>query len=654
MSLISALVITFVILIITVFIAFKYGKDLAGKIRILGVGVILANIVLLLPLPILDREQTNFTLSVLGALQAAFLNSPYDAYISAAEEQIYRIVLSVILILSPLLVGSIILTFFEGVTRAIKLWIFSGYKNVYYFSELNDKSFMLANDIKANTNPLIIFYNILPENPLSDKAKNNGYLLFEESSDDMKFYGKRLRYFFEIKENMSENLSGASQLISRFSDYARKERINIYLLDINPETEIIMDATDKKGISVTIINEPVTLVNNLFFDMPLYEALEKTQDKKISVLVVGAGVVGIEAVKNAAWCGQMGNGSERDDIPLEINVIDIEAEFIERKFRMTCPELMNGGYNIHFFQVDVQTCQFEEVLNKSCRDTNYIVVSLSSDELNIKTALFLRGYYLRTSGDFTREPLISVQISNKEKFELLPELTAVNRNKIKAKNWGITSDQAQNYNLYPFGSCDSVFTYKVIVDSPLERMAKNVHATYDRIFDPKIEKTNILYNYNTNETGKRSSRANALHIKYKLYLLGYELVQPKKEDTYNYDNDLEKFKQLLNDEKTLTRLAEIEHYSWNAYQSSEGYRRSTVAQTEIYKVHTNGSHKHLRAKLHTCICPWEDLPELVEKYDKHMIDYDVDLIRSIPVITGAENNPDLNLGGVNFKIKKRD
>jgi hypothetical protein len=45
------------------------------------------------------------------------------------------------------------------------------------------------------------------------------------------------------------------------------------------------------------------------------------------------------------------------------------------------------------------------------------------------------------------------------------------------------------------------------------------------------------------------------------------------------------------------------------------------------------------------------LPEVAEKYDKKMVDYDIELIRNIPVIIGAENQ-NLNFGGADFKVKE--
>ncbi len=105
---------------------------------------------------------------------------------------------------------------------------------------------------------------------------------------------------------------------------------------------------------------------------------------------------------------------------------------------------------------------------------------------------------------------------------------------------------------------------------------------------------------------------------------------------------LEKLKQMLNDEDRLYELAEAEHYRWNAFQRSEGYRGATLEQAETYAAQTKGSHIYRRAKLHAAICDWEALPQIAERFDKKMIEYDMAMIRRIPDI----------IGGADFIVKR--
>ena len=644
------------ILAVTAFCVVLSGKSIASRIRIACAGFISACIILVLPLS-LSETGPGDTLNILIAMQAATLNAPYNDILGSVDGGFYRNLLAGLLIVSPLLLAGAVLTFFENAVRWCKYFVFSRFRDVYYFSELNERSLALANNItelKAGKNrrrPLIVFCNLSADNRLRGDACGRGYILFETSGCDVKISGRHSRlHFFEIRLDTSENASGAERLIRRFSNGRYKDRVKIYLFTDHPEAEIVMDATDKKGLPVTVISEPLTAAYNLLFDKPLYSALQETGDNKLSVLVVGAGKIGLEIIKAAAWCGQM------DGIALEITAVDVNAEFIEQSFRMECPELMGGEYDIRFLRADVRTCQFEEALREYCRDANYIVVALGCDRQNIKTALFLRGHYLRSCADFLREPVICVQVSDNEKSRILSELTAVSRGRLISKKWDYDSDRAQNFNLFPFGSYESVYSYSAIVDSPVENLAINVHAAYMRTFAPEMNAEAILRDYHANEANKRSSRANAIHIAYKLYALGFDMTSRNEDDEMKPHGAAEALlylRSLLNDRERLLRLAKMEHYRWNAFQRSEGYRSATIEQTEIYKARTNGSHIHRRAKLHVCICDWDDLPRIAGIYDKNMIDYDIEMIRNIPAIIGAEEDGAANLGGVSYSVAKR-
>lgn len=648
-------VISLTFLILSIGIAVIKGKSASVWIRILSVGVIFASIALLFPLPIL--QERSVAISILGALQASSLNAPYDDFLSLVKNQkdifnditfyyIYKGLLSALFLISPILFGGMVFTFFDGFARFFKHPVHSVFRDVYYFSELNECSISLAESVKEKAKPsLIVFYNVLKENQLRDKARDKGYILYKKSGYGMKFYGRRMLYFFEVSNDMACNVSSTQQLIQRFSKVKSKKRIKIYLFTRYPEAEIIMDATDKQGLSVTIINEPVTMVYNLLFNKPLYEALMKTGDNKLSILAIGAGAFGFEFVKAAAWCGQM------ESVPLEINVIDKEAGLIESKLKMECPELLDNEYGIRFITADTCTLSFEEALGKYCRDANYIVISLGSDELNINTALFIRGYYLRSSVDFNRKPLICVNVSNRLKHNIIPELTAINRERLKEKNWNFSSDKAQNYELHPFGAFNSVYSYDAIVGSLVERLAVNVNAVYERIMDESADELKIRRSFNACEANKRSSRANAVHILYKLYSLGFEIEEC---DSGNKESEeaLKELKSLLSDTAVLQRLAEMEHYRWNAFQRGEGFRAATVNEAETYKVNTNGSHINRLAKLHACICSWEDLTTVAERFDKKMINYDIELIKNIPAIIGAEKNERLNIEEINYRLVK--
>lgn len=642
-------------LLITVVCTVKYKEGLAGRIRILGVGIVLTNVILLLPLEGVAN-------SILSGLQVGSLNASYRDVINelfhkmnecapnALFQRMYSGFLTCLFVLSPLLVGGIAFSFFTGAMQRCKYFVCAFFMDIYFFSDLHEHSLMLANDISKRGRCMIVFFNVLSENPLYGDAMKSGYVLFATSGHDIICFGQGRRSFFEISKDMTDNLIGAQRLIKHFTHDSHKNRIRIFLFSNQDDAEILIDATEKHGISVSVINEPVSVAYNLLYDIPLYRALEVTGDNGLSVLIIGAGKIGSEIAKAVAWCGQMGS------VPQEITVIDRDATFIERKFRLACPELMDGEYAVRFYTADAQTDQLEETLDKFGRNANYIVVCLSSDELNIRTAIYLRGYYLRADRSFRREPIICAQVSNEMRSINLRELAAVSKSRQIEKGLTSSASETQHYNIKPFGTYESIYSYGKIVQSPIESLAMNVNAVYSYVQNPKRGKSaRELYNSGVCEVDKRSCRANAIHILYKLYILGFEIISSDKAGiakTKDSVSSLEELRICLNNRALLDQLTEVEHCRWSAFQRSEGYRKATIEEADIYKAYT-GSHINRRVKLHAGICPWTELHSVAEKYDQKMIWYDLELIRNIPAIVGAIKDPNLNLEDVCYSIKKR-
>ena len=381
-----------------------------------------------------------------------------------------------------------------------------------------------------------------------------------------------------------------------------------------------LSSIDKKGLNVVLINRNRAVAYNLLFKEPLFLALS-SKEKQLSILVVGSGSIGHELIKACAWCGQLGF-----EYKLQINIVDKNISWYKKFLQKECPELFNGQYDLKFYEADVQTEDFEQILIKHCKKINYIITTLGNDGLNIKTALYLRSFYLRTSADFSYEPIIAVQITDKTKNAYAKEFTAIDRERINHRGWKINSLSAQNYNLVPFGSNDSIYSYNFIIDSETEKLAINSHAVYELMFTSnKATESDIRKNYGLNELNRRSNQANAIHIIYKLFIFGYEIkkienaTEKEIEESKKLSTEL---KEKFMNKTIIEKLSRLEHERWNAFMRTEGWHGATVKNVEKYIYQTEGSHKFSRAKLHACICPWKELDDVVEKYDKHIKEYD--------------------------------
>ena len=151
---------------------------------------------------------------------------------------------------------------------------------------------------------------------------------------------------------------------------------------------------------------------------------------------------------------------------------------------------------------------------------------------------------------------------------------------------------------------------------------------YEDIFsDGPIDVPDALIRYNLFETNKRSNRANALHIPYKLAMLGLALsTDPQAEEVCLQD---------YLDAETLELLTYAEHDRWMAFLESEGWYTATMEDVAAYQASgiSKGRHNCPILKMHPYICPFEDLAARSEALGlPDSTVYDRELIARIPDI----------------------
>ncbi len=657
-ELMAALAIVALLLSLIIALRPKYKKQLAYQIRIIGIGIIVAIAILFLPFSNGDPIY-----SILTAIQAGAAGAGYDELMPrvlninnpehSGFDFAYRLFLQILMLIAPVFIGGIIIGFSHTLRTKLAYNLKKHAAEIICFSELNNHALTLAQTLLAERaaasattkgRPLIVFCNFKPENTEPDlikAARNHGFILLASGEYAQVNRSHGALSFFEISQNADLNLVGAKKIIDYYQPLTKASpKIAIYLFTDQPEAEIIINSLDKKGITVLIIDKPVRLAYDLMFNQPLYQAL--TKNNKISALIVGGGNLGTEMIKAIAWCGQLGS-----DYSLEIKVVDANAKHIAKTFALNYPELSHYSCPITFYEADITTIDFENILNQHGQDINYIVICLGAKEQGLKTALYLREYYLRQDLQFANLPLIHTFISNSIKYSYIPELKAQNK-----KGY-------LNYQIYPFGETKSFYSQTKIINSPIEKLAQNGQAFYSGSFidepDYQCYRRQIIDSYNQNEINKRSNRANIIHIKYKLFLLGYQmqpvlapLTEPQKEQAAL---NLKAVKEKLANPVILEKLAIIEHQRWAAFQTAEGYRGADIEQAQAY-AKQSGDHKNTMAKLHACICPWQQLDAVSAAFNQDFKAYDKGFVEAMLKIIGAEQDPLININDCQYILLK--
>ena len=535
------------------------------------------------------KKNLKILISFISSIKCAVMDQDIDflsnVNLNSLLGHVYFVAVNILFLITPALTVSFIISYLEKLVDHVKFSL-SKKKRTIIFSELNDKSLILARDYENDKKSSIVFANVKEKNDIKIKS-----IKLLEKVTDIKINSKNEVIFYIISSNEEKNLNEALELIDKYKD---RDNTKIYVLDDNEEAPIILDSTDKGKIDVDIINEKERAIFNLLSNKPLFlNAINKT----ISILIVGCGNIGKEFLRDSVWCSMLPN------YKLKILVIDNNADIIKEKINVEMPELLNN-YDITFVNEDIKSNKSIEMIRLN-KDINYIMVSMENDDKNIETAIMLRRLFLR---EFDREPIINLYIENDFKQEQVISLS---------------NERGDSYKLNAFGSIDDLYRQNNIVDIELEKLAQQIHLTYDPL-DKELKR------YNSREYNKKTSRACALHIKYKLFaVLG---------DKYTEDmnKNLELFRKKYNS-KIEQELSKNEHDRWNAYMRSIGYVYVSTDEVKNYYKKTK-HHVNYLARMHPALVSYDELDDVSKELSKitskniNLKDSDVKIVRLLKTI----------------------
>lgn len=485
----------------------------------------------------------------------------------------YQTWAATLFVLAPIFTFGFILSLFKNLSAYLKyLWVY--FKDVYVFSELNDKSLALAGDILCNhKKAAVVFTDVFEDSgeesyEMVENAKQLGAICFKKDVLVIDFHrhapGKAIT-FFAISDNETENLNQSLKLIE---SYRNRANTHIYVFSTKIESELLLTAVDKGNVKVRRINQVQSLINRVLYESGelLFQSANPSSDgvKDICAVVVGMGRHGTEMTKALAWFGQM------DGYRIGIHAFDKDS-LAEEKFTALAPELMSPDYNgvavegeaqytitVHS-DMDVETAGFARTV-QGLRNASYVLVALGDDDININTAVNLRMLFERSG----IHPVIQAIVYNTQQKNALS---------------GIRNYRGQAYDIDFIGDMEACFTENVIMDSDLEADALQRHLKWGK------EEEFWTYEYNY-----RSSVASAIHMRARIQC-GIPGAAKKEEDLTPEERDT---------------IEVLEHRRWNAYMRSEGY---------VFSGSTDRSSRNDLAKMHHDLVDFSSLTEEEKRKD---------------------------------------
>lgn len=599
----------------------------------------------------------------------------------------------------PVAGSTLVLGMFAQIFPRFLLWL--KYKNPFrkekcYFSGLNPQSLALAKSILLARReegkwiaPLLIFTDAY----VDDESEQSYELMLEAKRlgavcvrDDLAHVPKaRLgeRKYFLMEEDEYANLPALMGLVEEHNvAYLKNAAIYLFVqsdMYVRLEQKIrrqLTDSTNRKKVlseedlpAIIPVNAHRNLVNNLMVDVPLYEPLVGKDKSELNITVFGNGSIGTEAFLSAYWFGQM-MVCRKDKMGEEtltschttIHVVsqDDEDTFwskidsINPDIRRTTQEgdlLLQwrpGQYNqpyctVRYHKADVKSGTFRRSEAKGTTETvavadeqtpawldaDYVIVALGSDSDNVAVANKMRAHIGKRHLEDKNEPkntVIAYVVYNSDLCHALNANTQA--------EYGIY--------MYAFGALEEVYGCNNVFMTKTQLLAEEAHKAYygseeegGKVQKGKRKKPSRTYN-------QMAEMARAMHIKYKLFSLGWittslfadskeehrrvveearrrykraavvgllfepqlyaESVLPPMKESEDYgvasvlnESDYAKWKDLC---KKRHHLAWLEHRRWCAYTRTMGYR-STDAMEKYY--FTENDHKNMSLKLHPCL-----------------------------------------------------
>lgn len=511
------------------------------------------------------RLVESIALSLAHVMQVFTINADTKdilATISAQDsfflQQQYIITMSVLCAVAPILTVSVLVSVLMSLS-AKRRYFLGFFKDAYIFSDLNERSITLAEDLRSNHPKSVIVFTDTADKEeyidLVDRARSIRAILFKDDIMSQKFnlHSKKTEImFFVMSDNEAENITVSLNIIDKYKD---RDNTRLYLLSSSVESALALSSKTVRVSKVKVfrINEVRSLIYRTLYERG-YELLfdenkvvEHNDTKNINAVILGMGNYGTEMLKALAWLCQM------DGYKLSICAVD-KDENAESKFKALCPDFFaenirgDDEYSITIHSgVDVDTyelVQLSETMNDE-KSPTFIFISLGSDEENVKVAVDMRRLWKRRGA----EPVILTVVYDSAVSKALKDTTTFNE---------------QEYNIDRIGDIQHEYSESVIINSELETKALDRHREWGD------EDSFWRYEYNYN-----SSVAPIIHFKAR------NLCGIHGSDKLINASDTS---ELTSDE--IIKLKCLEHRRWNAYMRSEGYTYSEE-KNHIAKTHNN-------------------------------------------------------------------
>ena len=557
---------------------------------------------------------------------------------------VYGLFVSFLNVCAPILGGAMLLDILTSLFPLLKIW-FHPFKHKFVFSELNESSVCLAEDIchdkkykkllnsqRFEGKPLIVFTDAYVDDEseasseLLNRAKRIGAVCVKTDLLNICLFRSKSVTYLLMDSVITNNLTTLSTLLNQtekkhlypFNDAEAEPCTKIFIFVQHDEEsataqKLYNQSRYSEHVVLRIIRDYRNAAINLMNDVPLFLPLlykNETKRKDLYITILGSGNIAEEVFKALYWCGQM------PEVKLHVNILSKDAADFEARMKEAYPEMMeccdcnsqklivfkhkpNSSLNAPYIET-LHFTPIEDVKRVSTypteilKYTDYYVIALGSDEENALMSTLLSD----------RLSKMRLTKSCPEKNVIVPAIF----NSSLAKAISITKPDVRKNETYifTFATFESRFSCKNVFMADFTETSLSTENLYNRAHQLKMQKDEYTYWANLVRT---------IHAPYKLF--GFGFVE-------TVGDDLSEDKYQIKTQTTLEQIPDqpqawIEHRRWNAFMRTEGFSCPTEEEFAAY-FDLIGTHKNIPRKLHRCLveCCIDGTPELPddESFDK--------------------------------------
>ncbi len=546
--------------------ALRGRKDAKAVIRAAGIGVFASLFFFIYPYAVAESGAFAVPFALLQVIATAVVASDPLAIFellnleySVSYLRLYEGILIVLHAVAPMFTLGITLSFFESKFAPWLYRIRSSRRESHIFSDINDRTLCLAESIYAfDKRSIIVFLGdsekVEEQRECAERIKELGGYILDVSPCEVRHSLKKTRTYYLLGKDSGRNLKDAIRLFERF-DKVGGEKVKLWLYSKDEISSVIFDNLDEK-IDIRLINEEQLLAMGLMQSYPLYRGVK---DNKLVFLLLGAGHIGLEILKNALWCSRFG-----EDFTSEYHVIDQNADYAAEKLEKLCPGI-SERYHVKFYRADVETVEYTELL-KTLKPT-YAVATLGQEQLNISACIEMRRIY----GFDGELPLIHVLIDRADTASMILDNLQISDWSFNKQSRAFEKKELCSFKLLPFGSYSETYNRVRFSRGYYDALAMAINAVRCGItyIDKEHNEEKLRDLLNKVEFYKNFSYAYATAIPYKLWLMGLEFREDGKGDLTALEAEIPVHE---------AQLLSQEEQRWVCYMSSIGWQTMPIDQ----------------------------------------------------------------------------